>query len=287
MAQTDIPNALEKIQERSKDVPWYNPDVGNKLGGSARELLENYSKIPASEVEDHVYKIRDEAWSVFPYPCIGGFRFLDLAIAQSPDYPTILKRLKTGHERFLDLGCCFGQEIRRLVHDGVPQSSIYGADLRPEFFELGYKFFRDVDTLKVKFLAADIFDIESTLKDLEGTIDIIYAGSFLHLFNYEQQVEVCKRIVKLLREKEGSVVVGRQAGNLEAGERVHRTNEAQSMFRHNLESFKKMWEEVGVMTGTKWRVEVEMLDSVSVDRAWMQGLHGKDGRPIRFSVWRE
>ena len=57
MAQTDIPNALEKIQERSKDVPWYNPDVGNKLGGSARELLENYSKIPVSEVEDHVYKI--------------------------------------------------------------------------------------------------------------------------------------------------------------------------------------------------------------------------------------
>lgn len=169
----------------------------------------------------------------------------------------------------------------------MPQSSIYGADLRPEFFELGYKLFRDVDTLKVKFLAADIFDIESTLKDLEGTIDIIYAGSFLHLFNYEQQVEVCKRIVKLLREKEGSVVVGRQAGNLEAGERVHRTNEAQSMFRHNVESFKKMWEEVGVMTGTKWRVEVEMLDSVSVDRAWMQGLHGKDGRPIRFSVWRE
>jgi hypothetical protein len=46
--------------------------------------------------------------------------------------------------------------------------------------------------------------------------------------------------VKLLREKEGSVVFGRQAGNLEAGERVHRTNEAQSMFRHNMKSFKKM-----------------------------------------------
>jgi hypothetical protein len=57
MAQTDIPNALAKIQERSKDVPWYNPDIGNRLGDSARELLENYSKIPASEVEDHVYKI--------------------------------------------------------------------------------------------------------------------------------------------------------------------------------------------------------------------------------------
>jgi SAM-dependent methyltransferase len=167
----------------------------------------------------------------------------------------------------------------------VPPSSIYGADLRPEFFELGYKLFRDVDTLKAKFLTADIFDTESPLKDLEGTIDVIYAGSFLHLFNYEQQVKACKRIVKLLREKEGSVLLGRQIGNLEAGEKVHKTNEAQSMFRHNVKSFKKMWEEVGVMKGTKWKVEVEMLDNV--DRVWMQGIHGKDGRLIRFSVWRE
>ncbi len=125
----------------------------------------------------------------------------------------------------------------------MPPSSLYGAYLRPEFFELGYKLFRDVDTWKVKFLTADIFETESPLKDLEGTIDIIYFGPFLHLFNYEQQVDVCKRIVKLLREKEGSVVLGRQAGNLEAGERVHKTNEAQSMFRHNVQSFKKMWEE--------------------------------------------
>jgi hypothetical protein len=57
MAQTGIPNALAEIQERSKDVPWYNPDVGSQLGDSARELLENYSNIPAAEVEDHVYKV--------------------------------------------------------------------------------------------------------------------------------------------------------------------------------------------------------------------------------------
>jgi len=40
-----------------KNVPGCNPEIGNKLGESARKLLENYSKIPAAEVEDHVYKI--------------------------------------------------------------------------------------------------------------------------------------------------------------------------------------------------------------------------------------
>lgn len=57
MAQTDIPDAKTKIANRDNDVPWYNPNLGRKLGDSARELLENYSKIPAEEVEEHVYKI--------------------------------------------------------------------------------------------------------------------------------------------------------------------------------------------------------------------------------------
>ena len=57
MAETDIPDAETKIANREKDVPWYNPHLGKKLGDSVRELLETYSKIPAEDVEDHVYKI--------------------------------------------------------------------------------------------------------------------------------------------------------------------------------------------------------------------------------------
>lgn len=57
MAHTNIPNAAAKIGARDRDVPWYNPDLSHKLGDTARELLENYSKIPAAEVEEHVYKI--------------------------------------------------------------------------------------------------------------------------------------------------------------------------------------------------------------------------------------
>lgn len=197
-----------------------------------------------------------------------------------------MQRLKSGEETFLDLGCCFGQEIRRLVQDGVPDAHLYGADLRPEFFDLGYKLFRDKETLKAKFMAADIFDPSSPLVELEGKIDIIYAGSFLHLFNYEQQVAVCKRIVGLLKGKKGSLVLGRQAGNAEAGERAHRTNAAQSMFRHNEESFRKMWAEVGEATGTKWKVDVELF---APSEGWGRrtALNGPDGRAVRFSVWRE
>lgn len=116
--------------------------------------------------------------------------------------------------------------------------------------------FRDKDTLKSRFIAADIFDPKSELHELDGHIDIIYAGSFLHLFDYKGQFEACKAIVNLLSDKGDSLLVGRQVGNLTAGERVHRTNKSGSMFRHNAESFNKMWEEVGKETGTKWRVDV-------------------------------
>jgi SAM-dependent methyltransferase len=195
---------------------------------------------------------RDEAWKVWPYPCIGQFRFLDLSISLSPHYPAILKRLKTGEQNFLDLGCCFGQDLRKLAADGAPSEHLYGSDLRPEFFDLGYKLFKDTATLKSKFLVGDVLDTSSPLSELDGKIDIIYAASFLHLFGYEDQVKVCKRIVKLLKEKKDSVVLGRQIGNSNAGEQLLRNDRIKTRWRHNEESFKKIWEEVGQLTGSKW-----------------------------------
>lgn len=44
-----------EVGTRDKDVPWYSEEL--KLGDQARELLENYSRIPADEVETHVRKI--------------------------------------------------------------------------------------------------------------------------------------------------------------------------------------------------------------------------------------
>lgn len=57
---------------------------------------------------------RKKAFAIFAYPCIGMYRFLDLSISQRSEYPEIVRRLKGG-EKILDLGCCFGQEIRQLV----------------------------------------------------------------------------------------------------------------------------------------------------------------------------
>jgi len=188
--------------------------------------------------------------------------------------------LKTGHENFLDLGCCFAQDLRKLAAAGAPSEKLYGTDLRAEFFDLGYKLFRDEDTLKSKFLVGDVFNPSSQLSELDGKIDIIYAASFLHLFNWQEQVEVSKRIVKLLKDKRDSVVFGRQVGNANPGEQARGDR---TRWCHNEESFKKMWKEVGDSTGSKWRVEVTSSERRDRTTAWQDSAMIQ----LRFAVFRE
>jgi SAM-dependent methyltransferase len=193
----------------------------------------------------------------------------------------------TSDQSFLDLGCCFGQDLRKLAADGAPSEHLYGSDLRPEFFDLGYELFRDKSTLKSKFLVGDVFDASSPLSELNGKIDIIYAASFLHLFSYEDQIKVCKRIVKLLKEKKDSVVLGRQIGHENAGQQANRNDPTKTRWRHNEESFKRMWDEVGQSTASKWRVEVSSERWAGESEDGARRLNDASTIRLRFAVFRE
>jgi hypothetical protein len=80
-------------------------------------------------------------------------------------------------------------------------------------------------------------------------MDIVFAASFIQLFSYKDQVEVCKMIARLLKEKKGSMLFGRQVGSLKSGwtEKDRKT----TMYRHNEETFRRMWKEVEEATGTR------------------------------------
>jgi len=93
------------------------------------------------------------------------------------------------------------------------------------------------------------------------------------------------RITELLRDKEGSVVLGRQSGNTEAKSFPRPLDPAQMVMRHNIESFEKMWEEVGKLTGSRWKVDAELLPR---DQEAMPN-HGTGGGDLtlRFAVFRQ
>jgi hypothetical protein len=136
---------------------------------------------------------------------------------------------------------------------------MYGSDLRGEYFDIGYELFRDRETFKATFLAADVFADESPLTRLAGTLDVIYAGSFFHLFDGARQFAAALRCVQLLAPRAGSLLVGRQVGNERAGEYVVRGRGFEySRFRHDADSWRELWERVGAETGTRWDVDARM-----------------------------
>lgn len=156
-----------------------------------------------------------------------------------------------------------------------------------DFMEMGYDLFLDKDRLRSKFIAADFFEPSSDLAQFGGNMDMIYAGSFLHLFDWSRQVAACKRIISLLRPTPGALFVGRQIGSANPGEYKHRVGDDGMLYRHDEATFRRMWEEVAKETGTEWDVEVSLKPiegaNATVNPAeWM----GDEVKRLSFSVRR-
>lgn len=265
---------------------------------------------------------RDRTLKVLPYPCIGYFSFLYLALSRHPSYKRVLELLRPAspedqksttetvtdgisqqkHEqdlqRFLDLACCLGQDIRKLVYDGVPPSIVYGTDIKREFLNMGFELFRDRDRFPDpdrQFFAADLFAADaadpevaaaggSVWREQEGRFTVIHAGNFLHLFDYNTQLRACSILTRLLDPNPGSMIVGGQLGSSNPRE-VPRTGvrltvpaqkkdkidgnnedenaqnavEITTKYWHSPSTFRQMWTEVGERTGTKWDVEARFV----------------------------
>ena len=211
------------------------------------------------------------AWEVFPYPCIGGFWFLSFGLAAHPHYETLLAELQSDpSKRFLDLGCCLGQDLRKLVYDGAPQANLYGSDIFADYEDAGYALFRDKNRFQGHFIAADIFDEdpEGPLVRTEGTWDVVSIFMFLHTFDLESATRACKRILKLLKNDAGSYVIGTQTGELTPKEFplqppfVEKAGE-KTVYRHSRDSFVEMWEKVGREEGVALKIWAETQEPAS------------------------
>ncbi|KAH7379861.1 hypothetical protein BKA64DRAFT_648169 [Cadophora sp. MPI-SDFR-AT-0126] len=260
MAQQAFTSYSSNFDRNSKENRWYYKDLGNHLPAVSRKLLEEYSQIPAEDVDSHVYKMRDILWDHAPYPCVGEFKFLTLNLPLHPN-PS---------PKFLDIGCCVGQELRALAHFGkVPSENLYGSDINGSFLSTSTNLFMDKATFKGTLVPTDIFSpnlfaFGGSFENWEGRFTVIHAGLFLHLFNLQQQIEVCKTIIKLLSCQPGSLFLGEMVGCRGGGERgggkdtkFWKNGEERKQFLHDEGSFKAMWDDVAKMTSTAgmWKVE--------------------------------
>ncbi|KAI1408090.1 hypothetical protein F5Y13DRAFT_173342 [Hypoxylon sp. FL1857] len=256
---------------KNESSQWLQSDVKD-IDPAAREVLEKYSGIAPEEVVPHVLAIRDKAFALYPWPCIGQMRFLRFSLASYPSYGTVLERLRSDPEsRFLDLGCCFGQDIRKLFIDGVKPHQLVGLDLVPEFHSLSYDLFRDASKLEFEFHARDLHDDNADWSPLQNRFDVLHLTSLLHIWNWEGQVKAAQRIASFT--KPGSILVGSSLGSGVGGEFPNLEGTGTN-FRQSEETFKKFWDEVGEKTGTRWTVKAtfKAMDStkMNMNQAWAE-----------------
>jgi len=185
---------------------------------------------------------RDKLWQTSPFPCVGSFKFVELALSSHPQYAALLSAIKAGAYT-LDIGCCVGQDLRRFVADGADSANLAGTDLQADFLDLGYELFLDRHTWKGTMVAADLFDEDDAkLGVFEGKCDVVLAQSVFHLFQVEKQRVLARRVLGFLRDKKGVMVMGRQGSFVTAREF---SLGDQRLFWHDDASWRRLWDETG------------------------------------------
>ncbi|KAI1457494.1 hypothetical protein F4805DRAFT_467338 [Annulohypoxylon moriforme] len=252
------------IGSKNKDVGWYEKEFPG-IPDDARALLENYSHVPLGEVDAHVLAIRDKAWDIYPWPCVGKFKFLRLSLYEKPSYASVLERLKTG-AKYLDVGFCVGQDIRKLVADGAPSQNIHGIELNAPFIDLGYDLFRDRETLRAQLAQGDALDLsdDSVFAKLAGTIDYIHLGLIFHVFDLDKQRLLLENCLRALKPEAGTLILGEAVGDVE-GVQV-----PSGGFLHSADTFRKLWNDISEKRGQRFDCRVTLghgFDITGFDRA--------------------
>jgi hypothetical protein len=140
-------------------------------------------------------------------------------------YQTLLKKLKSSEsspntKKIIDLGCCFGQEVRQMILDGVETKNIYAADIHDGYWNAGREFFMDnlshlstrldgVTTLFADFAQPYPLPIECTermVDSLENNFEAVLCQMVFHVLSKEQTENMAKRMSSML--KKGGILIG-------------------------------------------------------------------------------
>ncbi|CAK7214226.1 hypothetical protein SCUCBS95973_002066 [Sporothrix curviconia] len=264
--------------------------------GPMRQLLREYSHVPAADIDAHIYAVRDKLWAVHKYPCIGRFAFLNLDMTASPHYQAAVRRLRgSPNERLLDLGCCVGQVLRQLVHgDRVPARQLSGSDLHRDFIDLGFELFRDgpPEANELTFVAGDLLaEDDKSCDALEKSVTMIHAANLFHLFSWDEQVKLGRRMVGFFKEdaldgagdNERLAFFGAHLASRVAGEHRFMPGSPKMRYLHDATSFQKLWDEIGAATGTRWRIAHDPIKE-GIGAAMVGN---ENVQYVQYAVWRE
>ena len=166
-----------------------------------------------------------------------------------------------------------------------------GFDLEPELLHLGYQLFRDRDKLQATFVSGDML-AEPTAPEgqeiagLQGQMDINFASSFLHVWDWDDMGKAARCLVSMIRPCQGSMIVGTQLGSLNAGQYKMPTSSGFN-YQYDKESLGRFGQQVGDETSTRWEVEAELFQGLELTENRSHAWSEPDMRMVWFSAVRE
>ena len=203
------------------------------LDEACGELLLDYVQLPDTLIQKHVASIVrpslpcssdgpfsianlvslqwDQALLVAKTDPIDKTLFLNVSISAHPRYPELLQRLRDEDHRLLDVGCSLGQNLRKLAYDGVDTRNLQGLERKLGLTELGFDLFQDGDRFRGSFTAGNVLSHADIPGLTDGSFDMVHAGFLLDRFDEYEQARALKRMIQLLKPKQGSFVFGQQS----------------------------------------------------------------------------
>lgn len=199
--------------------------------------------------------------------------FLTPRITRHPTYPTLLSTI-TPKSRILDIGCCYGTDIRALILDGVKPSKITAADLLSGYWELGLKLFsdssriKDVRTVWGDFASTDGVELEK--HGLKHSNAFVSAQLVLHVFSKEQCEAFVKKVWDCLSS--GGWFFGMCVGSVVEG--PWKRQGGGKRWLHSKESLSSLLREIGFQD-----IDVDIGSENWVDEVTGQ-VEGSDGKTL-------
>ncbi|KAM5540070.1 hypothetical protein V8D89_006210 [Ganoderma adspersum] len=284
---TDI--AVDAVPKRDPNAFPLDERMFTLLREEDLELIRQYTGIQDHEqLKAHIMDIQKQAYLVMPYQCIRYFSFAASRINRLPSYDHVLKLAKEREGAiFLDVGTCFGTDLRKVVSDGWDVKNVIATDINPDFWAMGHKLFH---TNPISFPAAfvpgnaltdehlQIFPVHPTnsapevsipdltlltsLNPLRGHVSAIHAANVFHLFSEAEQLRLARGLAGLLSPEPGSIIAGWHSGAREKGEKTIVSGPTATstfkQFLHSPESWQELWDGEVFERGTV-KVDTELV----------------------------
>jgi hypothetical protein len=112
--------------------------------------LTRQRRVPSDiEIINAIAMAYESAMRVKPYVCIKEMRFAEPRIATHPTFKAAISvSSRVSSLRLLDIGCCFGTDVRQAIVSGVLPSNVFGVDIEHEFVDSGIHMFNDVNEFR-------------------------------------------------------------------------------------------------------------------------------------------